>query len=104
MNDSVNETKINPEWIAGSVMKTSKEKCCLRKFLFTMHTGKDNKTIDAVKVHLTLVVLTMLGLQIFVTVTTGTFDIVLFGVATTGVLFGTAHGIKAKASTEPDPE
>jgi hypothetical protein len=91
MNENVKNPQIDPKW-------------GLRKFLFNMHTGKDNKTIDAVKVHLTLIVLTMLGLQIFVTVTTGAFDIVLFSVATTGVIFGTSHGIKAKASTEPDPE
>jgi hypothetical protein len=70
----------------------------------TALTGADNISADISHITLILGSLTIVGLQIYVTLTTGVFDIINFAGGYTAVSAGGAWAIKHKASTEPSPQ
>jgi hypothetical protein len=67
----------------------------------TALTGPDNASADISHITLILGSLTIVGLQIYVTLTTGVFDILNFAGGYTAVSAGGAWAIKHKSSTEP---
>lgn len=71
-------------------------------FISTL-TGKDNKTYDIARIGMALGALTTIGLQTYVTLTTGVFNPLEFASGYSAVLFGGGAAIAFKANTEPDP-
>lgn len=101
---TINET--NVECLAVDVIlpPVPKPTFKLGDVVRTALTGADNISTDISHVTLLFGSLTIIGLQIYVTVVTGEFDILNFAGGYTAVSAGGAWAIKHKASTEPPPQ
>lgn len=70
-------------------------------FIKQLITGIDNSTVDVAGVLWIVGAIFFLGLTGYQVYKSGTFDMVSYAVAYSGILAGGAAGVKIKASTEP---
>jgi hypothetical protein len=73
-------------------------------FFKHMVTGIDNQTVDVARVLWIIGALSFLGLSAYDIYRSGSFDMVNYAMAYSGLLAGGAAGVKIKASTEPAPQ
>lgn len=64
-------------------------------------TGIDNSTVDVARVLWIVGILSFLGFAGYQVYKSGSFDMVNYALAYSGLLAGGAAGVKIKASTEP---
>lgn len=70
-------------------------------FIKQIITGIDNSTADVARVLWIVGVLSFLGFAGYQVYKSGSFDMVNYALAYSGLLAGGAAGVKIKASTEP---
>ena len=80
----------------------------MKQFLTQIVTGKDNFTVDFVRVLALLAVMVGIGLAAFVVIwkalhpdATVTFDLIAYGTGIGGLFLAVGGALKLKAGTEP---
>jgi hypothetical protein len=74
------------------------------KLLKDLFTEKDGESFELLAALGALAVVVALGLQIYVTYRSGTFDLINFGTGITALIVGIGGGQKLKPQTEPKKE
>ena len=80
----------------------------MKRALTQMFTGRDNFTVDAIRVLAVVAVFVGVGLDVFVVVwkalhpdATVTFDLIAYGTGLGGLILAAGGALRLKAETEP---